>query len=62
MCREVVVAQLVDLSLPTPENRGSNTDLGKKIIYQLCNRKDKNKEKDAGNGPSLKKPLCTAIC
>ena len=24
-------------------------------MYQLYNRKDKNKEKEAGNGPSLKK-------
>ena len=25
------------------------------VIYQLYNREDKNKEKEAGNGPSLKK-------
>ena len=25
------------------------------LIYQLCNRKNENKEKEAGNGPSLKK-------
>ena len=26
------------------------------LIYQLYNRKDKNKEKEAGNGPPLKTP------
>ena len=27
------------------------------FIYQLYNRKDENKEKEAGNGPSLKKNI-----
>ena len=51
--RGVVVAKLVELSLPTPEICGSNPDISKKKIYQLYNRKDKNKDKEAGKGPSL---------
>ena len=39
-------------SLPTPEIRGSNPDIGKKCFYQSYNRKDENKEKETGNGPS----------
>ena len=31
------------------------------FIYQLYNRKDKIKEKEAGNCPSLKKP-CKNLC
>ena len=31
----VVVAQLVERSLPIPEVRGSNPVIGKKIIYTL---------------------------
>ena len=31
------------------------------FIYQLYNRKDENKEKEAGNGPSLKKMLKAKI-
>ena len=30
--RAVVVAQLVERLLPTPEIRGSNPDIGKKIL------------------------------
>ena len=44
--RAVVVAHLVEQSLPTPEIRDSNTE---NFIYQLYNRKDENKEKGAGN-------------
>ena len=53
----VVVAQLAERSLPTPEIRGSNPDIGNisnVFICQLLSRKDENKEKEAGNGP-LKK-------
>ena len=46
----VVVAQLVERSLPTPEIRGSNPNFGK-LYLPIVNRKDKNKEKEAGNGP-----------
>ena len=50
-------AQLVERLLPTPENRSSNLDVGK-ILSTNCtvkNKKDENKEKEAGNGPPLKK-------
>ena len=57
--KEVVVAQLVERSLLIPEVRGSNPVIGKNlfiywtIVYcQLC--KDKNKEKEAENGPRKK--------
>ena len=52
----VVVAQLVERALPTPEIRSSNPNIGK-VLSTNCelNRKDKNKEKEPGNGPSLKK-------
>ena len=50
--RAVVVAQLVERSLPTPEIKSQRWQ---SLTYQLLNnRKDKNK-KEAGNGPSLKK-------
>ena len=55
MQRAVVVAQLVERSLPMPEVRGSNPVIGKNIlnIYLLSTVywKDENKEKEAGNGP-----------
>ena len=54
----VVVAQLAERSLPTPEIRGSNPDIGNIsniFICQLLSRKDENKEKEAGNGPFKKK-------
>ena len=57
--RAVVVAQLAEQSLPTPEIRGSNPDIGKisnVFICQLLSRKDENKEKEAGNG-QLKKNI-----
>ena len=60
--RAVVVAQLVEWSLPIPEVRGLNPVIGKKIIYilNICLLstvywKDENKEKEAGNGPFKKK-------
>ena len=50
----VVVAHLVDRSLPIPEVRGSNLVIGKKLYwtfyYQLY-WKDENKEKEARNVP-----------
>ena len=45
---------MVEQSLPTPEIRVSNSNIGK-ILSTNCtikNRKDKNKEKEAGNSPS----------
>ena len=51
----VVVTQLVERSLPTPEVHSSNPVIGK-LFYQhlsvYCQLywKDKNKEKEAGNG------------
>ena len=55
----VVVAQLAERSLPTPEIRGSNPNIGNisnVFFCQLLSRKDKNKEKEAGKGP-LKKHI-----
>ena len=51
----MVVAQLVEGSLPTPEIRGSDPDIGKILSANCTIEKGKNKEKEAGNGPSLKK-------
>ena len=50
----VVVAQLVERSLPTPDIRGSNPNLSK-VLSTNCklNRKDENAEKEARNGPYL---------
>ena len=56
----VVVAQLVERSLPTSEVSGSNPDISE-LLSTNCtikNGKDKNKEKEAGNGPSLIKRIC----
>ena len=53
----VVVAQLVEWSLPTPEICGSNPVIGK-ILSTNCAIKykaEENKEKEARNGQSLKK-------
>ena len=52
----VVVAQLVELSLPIPEVRGLNPVIGKNLYLTFtvfCIEKTKNKEKEAGNGPFL---------
>ena len=48
------MAQLVERSLSTPEICGSDPKHSQIFIYQLYIRKDGNKEKEAGNGPSLK--------
>ena len=53
----MVVAQMVWRSLSTPEGHGSNQVIGKIVllnIYCQLYRKDKNKEKEAGNGPFKK--------
>ena len=50
----VVVAQLVERSLPTPEVRGSNLVIGTLLYYLYainCIGNSKNEEKEAGNGP-----------
>ena len=51
--RAVVESQLVEQSLPTPEIRGANLNIGK-VLSTNCNliEKYENKEKKAGNGPS----------
>ena len=49
----MVLAQLVERSLPIPVIHGLNIDTSKILSTK---RKDENKEKEAGNGPSLKKP------
>ena len=54
----VVVAQLVERSIPIPEVRGSNPVIGNKLfILNICflstvywKDKNKEKEKEAGNG------------
>ena len=57
------VAQFVEWSLQIPEVHGSNPVIGKNIfILNICLMstvywKDNNKEKEAGNGPFLKKPI-----
>ena len=60
-----IAAQLAEQSLLTPEIRGSNPDIGNKLIgmyiCQLLSRKDVNKEKEAGNGP-IKKELLNWYC
>ena len=53
----MVVAQLAERSLPTPEIRSLNPNIGNILIVffcQLLSRKDQNKEKEAGNGPFKK--------
>ena len=51
----MVVAQLAERWLPTPETHCLNPDIGNEKfqmhIFQLLSRTDKNKEKEAGNGP-----------
>ena len=52
------MAQLVERSLQIPEIRGLNPVIGKALSTKfLYHRKDENKEKEAGNGPSLKKQV-----
>ena len=55
----MVVAQLVERSLPKPEVRGSNPFIGKIYIEHLFTfnyiEKTKIKKKEAGYGPFYKK-------
>ena len=57
----MVVAQLVEQSLPLPEVCGLNPVIGKNLfILNICLLstvywKDENKEKEAGDGPFFKK-------
>ena len=52
----LVVSQLVELLLLTPEIRGSNLIISKIFfIYQLYNSKDENKEKRGREWPTLTK-------
>ena len=58
----MVVAQLVEWSLPIPEVRGSNPVIRKIYLFLLnicllstVYWKDENKEKDAGDGPFKKR-------
>ena len=60
----MVVAQLVEQSLPIPEVRGSNPVISKSLLIywtfvycQLCIEKTDKRKKEAGNGPFLKKQL-----
>ena len=50
------MAQLVERLIPTPEARGSNPVIGKKILNIYCQlySKVENKEKETGNGPFKK--------
>ena len=56
----VVVAQLVERSLPIPDVRSLNPVIGKHLYWTLftfnCIEKTKIKEKEAGNGPFKKIP------
>ena len=54
--RAVVVAQLVERLLPTPEVRDRIQSLAKFISCRLY-LNDDNKEKEAGNGPFFKKVI-----
>ena len=56
----VVVAQLVEHSLLTTDVCGSNPVIGKIYIEHYCELylKDKNKEKEAGNGPFKNQVIC----
>ena len=59
----VFVGQLVERSLPLPEVRGSKPVIGKNLfMLNICLLStvywiDENKEKEAGNGPFLKKKI-----
>ena len=51
----MVVAQLVERSLPTPQIRSLNPNMGK-VLSTDCkfNRKDESEEKEAGNLKKIK--------
>ena len=51
----MVVAQMVEQLLPTPEVCSSNTVMNiLSLLFTLNYMKDENKEKEAGNGHSLR--------
>ena len=49
----IVVAQLAEQLLPTPEVHRSNPDIGKLLDRTVDRWKDNITEKEAGNGPFL---------
>ena len=51
----MIVAQLVERSLPIPKIRGLNPDIGKILSTNFTIEKTKIKKKRPLNGPSLKK-------
>ena len=51
----MIVAQLVELSLLTPEIRGSNPDISEILSTNCTKENTSNIEKEAENGPSFKK-------
>ena len=51
----VVVAQLVEQSLPTPEVRSSNPVIGRNLYWLFIVNCIEIKEKEAGIGPNYKK-------
>ena len=51
--REVVVAQLVERLLPTPEVRGSNPVTGNIYVHYQLYWKDENKEKRGREWPNF---------
>ena len=59
----LIVAQLLEWSLPIPEVRGSNSVISKNLfIWNICLLptvywKDENKEEEAGNGPFFNNSL-----
>ena len=54
----MVVAQLVERLLPTPDICGSNPNIGKFYLPIVhLNREDRNKEQEAMNGLSLKNQI-----
>ena len=61
----MVVAQLVERSLPIPEVCGSNPVIGKKLYGNLftvnCIKKTNIKKKEAENGPFFKRTLTKAL-
>ena len=61
----VVVAQLVERSLLTPKTCGSNPVMGKCYFLSNCVKsvlkRQKLREKEAGNGPFIKKDGTTRI-
>ena len=66
MFRAVVVTQLVEFLLSIPEVRGLKPVIGKllhrTLVYYELYRKDKNKEKEAGNGPFTKLIIFSSSC